>query len=189
MGTHGWLLACLLVGCQIAKASDGRSLIHEPAATSPCPSADPLVGKASLDAQVTFRIPAPPPPPEAIGSDEADILLRAIAEVESLGNPTKVGNRGERGLYQFRPRVWRQYTRAAFRRAHDPSLSTEIARRHYLWIRSQLKAAGVRDSAFEIALVWNAGLTSVLTGRVASSAYEYAERVNNISSILRRTKS
>ncbi len=61
--------------------------------------------------------------------DETLRVLKAIAQVESRGNPRRVGRLGERGLYQFRRDTWRQHTRENFYRAHHPGVATAGAPR------------------------------------------------------------
>ena len=108
-------------------------------------------------------------------------VLRAIAEVETRGNPRRVGRLGERGMYQFRRETWRQHTAEDFRRAHHPEISTTVARRHYDWILRELRNRGHEGTPYEVALAWNAGLSRVLTGKVPSRSRLYAERVANLA--------
>ena len=114
--------------------------------------------------------------------DETLRVLKAIAQVESRGNPRRVGRLGERGLYQFRRDTWRQHTRENFYRAHHPGVATAVARRHYQWILAQLRARGRKGTAYEVALAWNAGVTSVISGRAPAQAHRYAQRVVNLAS-------
>ena len=116
------------------------------------------------------------------GPTTADLVLRAIAQVESRGNPACVGRMGERGLYQFRRSTWRQHTREDFRRAHHPEISTLVAMRHYEWIVRSLRAHGRPGTPYEVALAWNAGLSRVLSGKIPSGSRHYAQRVANLVS-------
>lgn len=126
-------------------------------------------------------VPVAPPPAAAPVEDETMRMLRAIAEVESRGNPRRVGRLGERGLYQFRRDTWRQHTREHFTRAHHPGVATAVARRHYHWIRRQLQANGRQATPYEVALAWNAGVTNVISGRAPARAHGYAQRVVNLA--------
>lgn len=134
--------------------------------------------------EIIFAIPSPSAEVPAAGSSpsvDAAAVLRAIAEVESRGNPACVGRLGERGLYQFRRDTWRQHTRENFARAHHPAISTTVAHRHYDWIARELRKRGFEGSPYEIALAWNAGLQRVLAGRASASAHHYAQRVANLA--------
>jgi hypothetical protein len=112
---------------------------------------------------------------------DPELVLRAIAEVETRSNPRRVGQLGERGMYQFRRETWRQHTAEDFRRAHHPEISTTVARRHYDWITRELRHRGYEGTPYEVALAWNAGLHRVLSGRVPSRSRHYAERVANLA--------
>ena len=127
------------------------------------------------------RPPVRPAVATAAVDDGTQRLLQAIAEVESRGNPSRVGRLGERGLYQFRRETWRQHTREHFHRAHHPGVANAVARRHYQWIVRQLRAQGRPATAYEVALAWNAGVSSVLNGRAPARAHRYAERVVNLA--------
>lgn len=160
---------------------NGRNAIDEP----PCevPSLVSFSMPVHLPASLSQR-PAPKavaPRIEPSVDDETLRVLQAIAEVESRGNPRRVGRLGERGLYQFRRDTWRQHTRENFYRAHHPGVSTAVARRHYQWILAQLRSRGRKGTAYEVALAWNAGVTSVLRGRAPAQAHSYAQRVVNLA--------
>lgn len=139
--------------------------------------------------RITFTLPPPPAPalaptiaPALEQNPPAAVVLRAIANVESQGNPRRVGRLGERGLYQFRRATWRQHTRENFSRAHHPEIATTVAHRHYNWIVRELRANGFEGSPYEVALAWNAGLSRVLAGKVSSASHNYAQRVVNLAS-------
>jgi hypothetical protein len=106
--------------------------------------------------------------------------LRAINWVENPTNQTKVGRFGELGPYQFRPATWRMHTDKPFRLAIQRQEADEVAVKHYEWIKRVFEAAGVEPNPFNIALAWNSGVDSVLSGRVPSASYNYAERVTNL---------
>ena len=107
---------------------------------------------------------------------EDETLLRAIAQVETgtviLSRPCrKVGKAGERGAWQMKWMVWRQYTREPFAKASsNPTLAHLIARLHLENIRLSIKKAGMEATPFQIAYRWNSG----------PQAMDYAERVNNL---------
>lgn len=64
----------------------------------------------------------------------ADLLVEAIIQVESAGDPLKIGTLGERGLMQIKPETWRQVTRRvwgtskSFDAAFDPELNVRVGR-------------------------------------------------------------
>ncbi len=117
----------------------------------------------------------------AASEAECAITLEAIHKLENPWNVTRPGPHGELGPYQFRESTWRRHTSEPFVRALDPQLSNLIAVRHYEWIRLQLERAGIVPSVYNIALAWNGGLASVLSGRVSAAARNYAERASNLA--------
>jgi len=63
-----------------------------------------------------------------------DLLIDAVIQIESGGNPRKVGGVGERGLMQIRESTWREVTQRhfgnniPFNRAFDPELNRRVGR-------------------------------------------------------------
>jgi len=106
--------------------------------------------------------------------------LRAINWVENPTNHTRRGAFGELGPYQFRPQTWRMHTRKPFEWAVERVHADEVAVKHYEWLRRELQEAGIDPSPYNIALAWNSGLTSVISGRVPRVTYDYANRVANL---------
>jgi hypothetical protein len=123
---------------------------------------------------------SPAVPAAAPGRASPTAVLLAIAEIETGGNPHRVGRHGERGMYQFRRTTWRQHTRRDFRLAHHPDVSAEVARQHYDWIVRELVAAGYEGTPYQVALVWNAGLNRFLSGQAPRQSRDYAHRVSNL---------
>ena len=111
--------------------------------------------------------------------------LRAINWVENPTNQTGVGRFGELGPYQFRPATWRMHTDKPFRIAVQRAVADEVAVKHYEWIKRTLEQRGVEASVFNIAMAWNCGVEAVLSGRVPSVTYGYAERVSNLVDTLK----
>lgn len=116
---------------------------------------------------------------------ERDAFLRAIAEVETGGNPRAIGSRGERGMFQFTRTTWRLHSRRAFADAHIPSVSFEVAASHYEWLRDGLIRNGRNPTPYLLAAAWNAGLGRVVNGGLPRSSRDYANRVVNIVSVTR----
>lgn len=78
-------------------------------------------------------------PPESMldRRQASELLVEAIVQIESQGNPTMVGSVGERGLMQIREGTWKQVTTEhmgtaiPFDRAFEPELNKEVGR-YYL---------------------------------------------------------
>jgi hypothetical protein len=72
------------------------------------------------------------------------------------------------------------HTRVPFSQAVDRVQADVVAVKHYEWIKRGLTVAGIDPSPFNIALAWNCGLGAVVSGRVPTVTYRYAEQVNNL---------
>ena len=114
------------------------------------------------------------------GASDRWETLRAINCVENPTNQTQVGRFGELGPYQFRPATWRMHTDKPFRLAVQRTTADEVAIKHYEWIKHMFEKAGVEPSAFNIAMAWNCGVEAVISGRVPTVTYAYAQRVTNL---------
>lgn len=114
---------------------------------------------------------------------DRDAFLSAIAEVETGGNVHAVGRHGERGQYQFRKNVWRQYTTRSFFDAHNPTLSYYVALKHFDWLYDGFLRNGRTPTPYLMAAAWNGGLSRTLSGRLPSSTRSYAQRVSNIIAV------
>jgi hypothetical protein len=133
------------------------------------------------------------PPP-----DRTEIyILDAIADQESghLQNPVlAVGDRGRaRGMYQMHRSAWedalnelqkikipvqnsvQNYLWANWRNANTQKI---VALVHIRKIKAQLRSIGVRDSAANVALVWNKGFRKAQLTHFRLN--DYASRVDNI---------
>lgn len=73
------------------------------------------------------------------------------------------------------------YTNKPFRLANDRESADQVAVKHYEWIKGQLRAAGIDDNVFNVALAWNCGVSAVVAGRIPVQTYHYAERVSNLA--------
>lgn len=114
--------------------------------------------------------------------------LEAIHRIENPRDTTQPGPCGELGAYQFREQTWRMHTTIPFARATERRISDAVAICHYEWLRLGLARAGIEITPYNIGLAWNAGLSSVVRGRVRPSARDYAERVHNIAQQLRESQ-
>jgi hypothetical protein len=106
--------------------------------------------------------------------------LRAINWVENPTNHARYGSKGELGPYQFRSQTWKMHTKRPFSHATDRSAADEVAVKHYEWIKTGLRNAGLKPTPYRIAMAWNCGLDAVINGRVPRVTYNYAERVRNL---------
>ncbi len=123
--------------------------------------------------------------PPAGASDRWE-TLKAINWVENPTNHARYGAKGELGPYQFRAQTWRHYTKRPFSEAVLRDASEEVAVKHYEWIRRGLEGKGIDASPYNIALAWNSGLTAVVSGRVPSSTYQYADQVRNLVDMIKQ---
>lgn len=73
-------------------------------------------------------------PPTLDSTDAATLLVEAVIQVESQGNPNMVGSAGERGLMQIMEGTWQDVTKRhfgsslPFDRAFEPDLNREVGR-------------------------------------------------------------
>ncbi len=118
--------------------------------------------------------------PGAVGAERWE-TLRAINQVENPTNHTHFGSKGELGPYQFRRDTWRMHTRKPFSLATDRATADAVAVTHYEFIKRQLTEAGIAPTTFNIAMAWNCGINAVVSGRVPTVTYHYAEQVNNLA--------
>jgi len=104
-----------------------------------------------------------------------EILLDAIAQVESANNPLAIGAAGERTEYQFMAATWSQYTRVPFIFAgRDRLLSRQVAREHLAWLRRELVARGFGDSPEVLAAGWRFGADNARGSRRVDSSQRVA---------------
>ncbi len=72
----------------------------------------------------------------------SDLLVDAIIQVESAGNPLRVGNVGERGLMQIRKATWNQMSKKlygnvlSFDKAFDPEINKRVGKRYLVELQS-----------------------------------------------------
>lgn len=127
-----------------------------------------LVSSAFAAGEVSLSIPAPAPVTD-------DILLAAIAEVETCNNPRMVGTHGERTRLQIAPATWVRFSRLPHSAAaYHPEETDRVARIYLASIRRRLKSRGLPETPFFIAAAWNVGPAWKV---LPSSTVAYAERV------------
>ena len=105
-------------------------------------------------------------------------LLDAIREIE--GWRGRRGSAGEFGPWQIMPSVWSAHSRASPWRA-SLAEHRRVALAQIADIRRALADDG-RDanSAFWVALGWNAGPSAVVRGTAPAKSWRYADRTRNI---------
>ena len=113
---------------------------------------------------------------EPASTDVCRLLVEAIVELESAGNPRQVGRRGERGLMQVKAETWLEQTRRLFGRplsfeqAFDPGLNRRVGLAYLRHLRGFLAEHRARWQGDERALLlacYNAG-----PGRVAAAGFD-----------------
>ena len=136
-------------------------------------------GVAALRAN---RAPAVPGFPAGIseatvGAEQnASRLVDAIIQIESNGNPRKVGRHGERGLMQIREGTWRDMTVRLFGKplpfdqAFDPALNRRVGTAYLAFLQERLLPRQTEWKSDERALLlaaYNAG-----PGRLRAAGFD-----------------
>ena len=128
-------------------------------------------------------LPLRPRPPSAStaaldAEQNASRLVDAIIQIESNGNPLKVGRHGERGLMQIKAGTWRDMTirlfgkPIPFDRAFEPALNRRVGTAYLAFLQERLLPRQPEWQADERALLlaaYNAG-----PGRLAEAAFSLA---------------
>jgi hypothetical protein len=127
-------------------------------------------------------------PSSAAAATSRAETLEAIHHIENPSNSSRPGRYGELGAYQFRRSTWRMHTKVPFEKAIDRSISETVAIRHYEWLSRGLARNGWAETPYNIALAWNGGLTAVINGRASASTRDYAERVSNLTTELKKSR-
>lgn len=107
-----------------------------------------------------------------------DVLLPAIADVETGNNSARLGRRGERTHLQILPATWRRFSRLPHSvSATNHEETDRVARAYLAVIRQRLKARDLPETPFFIAAGWNAGPNWT---RLSRRTISYADRVANL---------
>lgn len=124
-----------------------------------------------------------------------DCLVEAVIQVESGGNPRKVGKAGERGLMQIKAETWREVTKRLygrsipFDRAFEPELNRTVGRAYLEELRGFLARNSAKWKTDERSLLlacYNAGPTRVQLGgfnpaRWPAFTRDYVQRVTALN--------
>jgi hypothetical protein len=117
----------------------------------------------------------------SIRADDRSATLQAIHLLENPYDVPTPGPCGELGAYQFRASTWSRYSAEPFSHALDRRASEAVAVRHYEWIKDRLVRNGLPATPYNVALVWNGGLSAAVRGRASAAARDYAERAANLA--------
>jgi hypothetical protein len=146
--------------------------------------------EAHLDAQQVAGRSLAPASPERV----ADLLVDAIIQIESRGNPRMTGAAGERGLMQIMPGTWtdmtaRHYGHALpFDYAFDPAINEQVGRVYLAYLQERLQQARTQWRSDERALLlaaYNGGLGRLAevgydVRRMPASVRDYVQRGTNL---------
>jgi soluble lytic murein transglycosylase-like protein len=130
----------------------------------------------------------------------ADLLVMAIEQVESAGNPRCVGKSGERGLMQIKHATWRETTHwmfgepLGFHRAFEPDMNRRVGRAYLARLQRLLGERRSEWRADERALLlacYNAGPGCVERAgfdlsRIPARTRDYVKRVSALHDHYRR---
>jgi hypothetical protein len=117
-------------------------------------------------------------------------LLHCISLVESGGDDSAVGPKGERSKYQIGFDVWRQHaefkpTEQNFVRFCNGEDAEHVARVHIRWLYTELNDRRmILRQPFWLAFAWHAGFERTLLelrgASITPDLYRYAARVDNL---------
>jgi soluble lytic murein transglycosylase-like protein len=121
----------------------------------------------------------------------SDLLVEAIIQVESTGNPRLVGQAGERGLMQIKRGTWNEMTehlygrRLPFDMAFDSEVNVQVGRAYLAELQRMLgphRASWKADERALLLAAYNSGPTSVIQAkfdlrRVPAQTANYVSRV------------
>lgn len=125
------------------------------------------------------------------------LLLRCIAQVETGGDDTAVGPKGELSQYQIKPDTWYQHAPTLnFFLACNGIRATTIAQKHLLWLDAhipRLTALETECREYVLAWAWKEGRDGWvkhdrLPWKTRVAANNYATRVSNLYYELTRAR-
>ncbi len=151
--------------------------------------------------------PSPPPAPAARpipvsapvdAGQAAARLIEAVIQIESGGDPLKIGRHGERGLMQIQAGTWREVTARLygaplpFDRAFEPALNRRVGAAYLAHLQNRLLARRSEWKSDERALLlaaYNAGPGRLRAARYAlermpRSTRDYVERAGALHDTL-----
>ena len=154
----------------------------------------------------TARAQAQAPQPEMLpglrphAAEICERLVDALVEVESAGQPRRVGRQGERGLMQVKAATWAEVTaklygkRIPFERAFEPELNRRVGLAYLRQLRTFLAGHRERWRTDERTLLlacYNAGPERVREAgfcvtRLPATTRDYITRAGALHDALRR---
>lgn len=188
---HAMVWAGIAALATVALIAQVTTVVHgsSAAATLPALPASWVVSQAGDPGPQAIAAPSRRDDPSRLRSE---LLIDAIVEVESAGQPGRVGRAGERGLMQIKKATWQQVTARMFDRpisfeqAFDPHLNRRVGRQYLALMQSYLLTRRDDWKADERALLlacYNAGPGRVLAAGFAldalpASTKDYITRVS-----------
>lgn len=156
------------------------------------PLSVPAIRPLSAPAAPRIPVAAPMATVAAVPDDEqnASLLVDAIIQIESNGDPRKVGRHGERGLMQIKAGTWRDTTTRLFGkplpfdRAFDPDLNRRVGTAYLAFLQERILPRQTEWQADERSLLlaaYNAGPGRLFKSRfdldrMPSQTQDYVER-------------
>lgn len=187
-----WAVTMLLGASLLFAESSAQARIQPPAEWPPT--------RYEIATQHSLPIPQPEPSvaasPAEIKATELDqrlianLLVESIIQIESSGNPRKVGSKGERGLMQIMPSTWNEVTRRhfgeriAFNRAFESQLNRSVGQAYLADLQAFLarhRSLWKSDERSLLLACYNAGPERVKQcgfdiRRLPASTRDYVER-------------
>jgi soluble lytic murein transglycosylase-like protein len=163
---------------------------------------EPLRPSQVVPAVVEYAVASPEEllPPRNEADVAWQLLVEAVVQVESRGEPRCVGQAGERGLMQIKSATWRETTAGLygdpipFDRAFEPNLNRQVGTGYLVHLRRFLRERRADWKADERSLLlacYNSGPTSVLAAgfdlaKLSTGTRDYVERVGALHDQYRR---
>ena len=161
-----------------------------------CPALFALWGAFCLGNACMAQTIAAPSSNDVIITEQ---LVEAIIQVESQGDPQRVGSMGERGLMQIRLATWREMTREIygrpqpFQKAFEPALNRRVGRAYLTHLQDLITPHRdhwqTTDERALLIAAYNAGPTLLAQKnfdlqKMPASTRDYVERVTNLHEAL-----
>lgn len=125
---------------------------------------------------------------------KTELLVEAIVQVESQGNPMSIGRSGERGLMQIKSGTWREVTawmfgkELSFDKAFAPQLNRRVGKAYLADLQifiHEHRAVWADNERSLLLACYNAGPNRVLntgfdTSKLPASNRDYVQRVSDL---------
>jgi hypothetical protein len=121
-------------------------------ASKSVPDQKTIVGSSSISANASNAGNNPTPISTPGVLDERRQF--ALGMIETGNHDGEIGGAGEVSRYQIMPSVWRRYSDS--RDYHDPGVSLEVAREHWVALYNMFKRQAHREPTdFDMYVLWN----------------------------------